>query len=63
MKPNYFSCIGLIGDFIEGGDYVLSNFIRGLLWLSSLGFIINWLGDSHECNITHNLKQKAVYKS
>jgi len=46
MKPDYLTGIGLIGAFLAGGGYALSNWGKGFLWLSSFGFIVNWFGDS-----------------
>jgi phosphatidylglycerophosphate synthase len=36
----------VLGVFIIFGGYVLSNISRNFLWLASLGFVINWYGDS-----------------
>jgi len=41
INPEHLTGIGLIGAFLAGGGYILSNFGKGFLWLSSLGFIVN----------------------
>lgn len=46
VTPDILTGIGLAGAFIAGAGYALSNWGDGFLWLASLGFIINWLGDS-----------------
>ncbi len=38
--------IGIFGAFFIAGSYILSSMDRNFLWLASLGFIINWFGDS-----------------
>lgn len=46
MKPDHLTAIGLIGAFLAGAGYAMSNWGKGYLWLSSFGFIVNWFGDS-----------------
>jgi phosphatidylglycerophosphate synthase len=46
MTPDILTGIGVLGVFIIFGGYVLSNISRNFLWLASLGFVINWYGDS-----------------
>ena len=38
--------IGVIGTVVISGSYILSTWDRNFLWLASLGFVINWFGDS-----------------
>ena len=38
--------IGFIGAVVIALGYILSNYNVHFLWLASLGFIINWYGDS-----------------
>ncbi|HUS94099.1 MAG TPA: CDP-alcohol phosphatidyltransferase family protein [Patescibacteria group bacterium] len=46
MNPDLLTLIGIIGAFIIFAGYVLSGSNPGFLWLASLGFVINWFGDS-----------------
>lgn len=46
MTPDILTGIGIIGTLIIFVGYVLSNIHPGFLWLASLGFVINWYGDS-----------------
>lgn len=46
MNPDIMTSIGLAGSLLAGLGYVLSNWGKGFLWLSSFGFIVNWFGDS-----------------
>lgn len=38
--------IGVVGTVVIAGSYMLSSWDRNFLWLASLGFVINWFGDS-----------------
>jgi len=46
ILPDHLTCFGFMGAVIAGGAYILTNQAKGYLWLSSFGFIVNWLGDS-----------------
>lgn len=46
ITPDICTAIGVGGALITFAGYVLSNLHPGFLWLASLGFIINWFGDS-----------------
>lgn len=46
MTSDLLTAIGVAGAFIVAMGYFLSNFNDGWLWVASLGFIINWYGDS-----------------
>lgn len=46
ITPDICTAIGVGGALVTFGGYVLSNLHPGFLWLASLGFIINWFGDS-----------------
>ena len=62
IKPDHLTGLGLLGAFIAGGGYVLSNFESGFLWLSSLGFIINWFGDSLDGTLARVRKtERPIY--
>lgn len=44
--PDMMTAIGVLGTLITFAGYVLSNQERGWLWLASLGYVVNWFGDS-----------------
>jgi len=46
MVPDTMTIIGIIGALIIAVSYGLTNYHKGFLWLASLGFVINWYGDS-----------------
>lgn len=46
VTPDICTAIGIGGAFVSFVGYVLSNYHPGFLWLASLGFIVNWFGDS-----------------
>jgi archaetidylinositol phosphate synthase len=46
VTPDICTAIGIGGAFITLAGYVLSNIYPLFLWLASLGFLINWFGDS-----------------
>lgn len=46
VTPDVLTTIGFIGSVIIFISYFLTYFDRNFLWLASLGFVINWFGDS-----------------
>jgi archaetidylinositol phosphate synthase len=46
MTPDILTGIGVLGGVIIFISYYLSRFSPLFLWLASLGFVINWFGDS-----------------
>ena len=44
--PDMMTVIGIIGALVITLGYGLSQFHPAFLWLATLGFIINWFGDS-----------------
>ena len=46
MNPDILTGIGVSGVLVTFAGYVLSGQGRGWLWLASLGYVINWFGDS-----------------
>ena len=46
INPDMLTGIGVLGAAIIMIGYGLSNYSRYFLWLASLGFVINWYGDS-----------------
>lgn len=50
--------IGFIGAVVIAVGYILSNYNVHFLWLASLGFIINWYGDSLDGTLARYRKQQ-----
>ena len=46
VTPDLLTAVGLMGSLIALAGYGLSSYDPLFLWLASLGFIINWFGDS-----------------
>lgn len=46
VTPDTCTIVGVFGSLLVTTSYMLSSSASGFLWLASLGFIINWLGDS-----------------
>ena len=46
ITPDACTMIGVSGALAASLGYILSNFDRNYLWLASLGFVVNWFGDS-----------------
>ena len=54
--------IGFIGAVVIAAGYILSNWSVHFLWLASLGFVINWYGDSLDGTLARYRKQqRPVY--
>ncbi len=45
-SPDLMTLIGILGALVIAAGYGLSNFHPAYLWLATLGFVINWFGDS-----------------
>ena len=46
VVPDTLTLFGLFGSLLIFASYALTFFHPGFLWLASLGFVINWFGDS-----------------
>ena len=46
VKPDTCTIFGTVGAVVILASYAMSNYDRNFLWLASLGFVINWFGDS-----------------
>lgn len=46
VTPDLLTAIGTLGAVVIFAGFVLSNYDKKYLWLATLGFIINWYGDS-----------------
>jgi len=46
ITPDILTWIGIIASFLIFFSYILTNVSPAFFWLASLGFILNWFGDS-----------------
>ena len=46
MTSDMLTAIGVMGSVVVAVGYILSNNHIGWLWLASMGYVINWYGDS-----------------
>jgi phosphatidylglycerophosphate synthase len=46
ITPDICTSIGVLGSIIVMVSYILTGLDRNFLWLASLGFVVNWFGDS-----------------
>jgi len=46
ITPDICTFIGVLGSIIVMVSYILTGLDRNFLWLASLGFVVNWFGDS-----------------
>lgn len=46
VNPDILTGVGILGAVVICLGYILSSYNKNFLWLASLGFILNWYGDS-----------------
>lgn len=46
VTPDTCTWIGILGSVLIAVCYALSGWNRNFLWLASLGYVVNWFGDS-----------------
>lgn len=46
VTPDFLTALGVLGAIVAFAGYVGSSSQPALLWLASLGFLLNWFGDS-----------------
>ncbi len=62
MTPDLCTLIGILGALLAALSYGLSNYDKAFLWLASLGFIINWFGDSLDGTLArHRRIERPMY--
>ena len=62
MTSDILTLIGTAGSLIAAAGYVLSARNISFLWFSSLGFVINWYGDSLDGTLARvRNRQRPVY--
>lgn len=58
MTSDILTYTGTFGAIVIGLSYYLSNYNIAFLWLASLGFVINWYGDSLDGTLARVRKQQ-----
>jgi archaetidylinositol phosphate synthase len=62
MTPDVMTAIGVLGSVVIFAGYGLSHVDPAFLWLASLGFVINWYGDSMDGTLArHRHIERPVY--
>lgn len=62
VTPDTCTLVGVMGAVLTAISYGLSNLHPGFLWLASLGFIVNWLGDSLDGTLArHRRIERPLY--
>ena len=62
MTSDILTYVGTFGAAVIAAGYILSAWNINFLWLSSLGFIINWYGDSLDGTLARVRKtQRPIY--
>jgi len=62
VTPDTCTWFGVGGALLTAISYGLSNYHPGFLWLASLGFVINWLGDSLDGTLArHRRIERPLY--
>jgi phosphatidylglycerophosphate synthase len=54
VSPDVCTVIGILGALVIMISYALSMINRNFLWFASLGFVINWFGDSLDGTIARH---------
>lgn len=62
VTPDICTSVGIFGSLLIMTSYLLSTINRNLLWLASLGFLINWFGDSMDGTLArHRHIERPVF--
>lgn len=62
MTSDILTGVGVVGAVVVALGYFLSNYRIEWLWLASLGFVINWYGDSLDGTLARVRKtQRPIY--
>ncbi|MCJ7623484.1 MAG: CDP-alcohol phosphatidyltransferase family protein [Anaerolineaceae bacterium] len=56
VTPDQLTAFGFVAGLLIALSYYLSNYHKGFLWLASLGFVLNWFGDSLDGNLARHRK-------
>lgn len=58
VNSDRLTVVGVIGSLVTFFSYWLTNIDRNFLWLASLGFVINWFGDSLDGTLARYRKEE-----
>lgn len=62
MTPDLYTAIGIFGTLVILAGYLLSRYHPGFFWLATLGFFINWAGDSMDGTLArHRRIERPIY--
>jgi phosphatidylglycerophosphate synthase len=62
VTPDICTMIGVLGALLTGISYVFTSYDKNFLWLASLGFVINWFGDSLDGTLARYRKiERPIY--
>ena len=62
VNSDMLTFVGFVGALVIAAGFILSRFNVHFLWLSCLGFVINWYGDSLDGTVARVRKQqRPVY--
>lgn len=62
VTPDTCTIVGLLGSLGVAVSYVSSVTDRNFLWLASVGFVVNWLGDSLDGTLArHRRIERPIY--
>ena len=62
VTSDMLTWFGVLGAFIAGISYVLADYSLNWLWLASLGYVINWFGDSMDGSLARvRNQQRKLY--
>jgi phosphatidylglycerophosphate synthase len=56
VSPDLMTAVGVAGAATVALGYWLTHLHKGFLWLASLGFVINWFGDSLDGTLARHRK-------
>ena len=62
VSSDMLSAVGFLGSLMIAAGYILSNYNINWLWFCSLGFVVNWFGDSLDGTVARVRKtQRPIY--
>ena len=62
VTPDACTIVGVLGSLGVAASYILTIYDRNFLWLASLGFVVNWLGDSLDGTLArHRRIERPIY--
>ena len=61
VTSDMLTCVGVVGAVTIAAGYVLTVYDYRWLWLASVGFVINWFGDSLDGTLARVRNQQRPY--